>query len=223
MSVGSPGDVAFDAAAQMPDINLARFTRLGRIDLSDEAFLTTTGSPTGPGGNGTVLIRGGRLVMTGTSAISANSVGNVDGARVGIDVRVSGDVVIDNSIVETRSLGAGRGGDLVLSGTTVALQNGGVQTETVASAPGGDLTLTAGRLTFDKWRWTWNKRHRIGAGRSAGDQRDGFRFHRREWARWPQPHLFVHGQLRRGRRSDYRRSDGYERSRRRAGANAGQR
>jgi filamentous hemagglutinin family protein len=148
VSVGSPGDVTFDAAAQMPDINLASFTQLGRIHLSDEAFLTTTGSPTGLGGNGTVLIRGGRLVMTGTSAISANSVGNVDGARVGIDVRISGDVVVDDSIVETRSLGAGRGGDLVLSGTTIALQNGGVQTETVASARGGDLTLTAGRLTL---------------------------------------------------------------------------
>ena len=148
VSVGSPGDVTFDAVTQMPDINLASFTQLGRIQLSDEAFLTTTGRPTGPGGNGTVLIRGGRLVMTGTSAISANSVGNVDGARVGIDVRISGDVVIDDSIVETRSLGAGRGGDLVLSGTTVALQNGGVQTETVASGRGGDLTLTAGRLTL---------------------------------------------------------------------------
>src|SRR5439155_2658515 len=95
ISVASPGEVSFDAATQTPDISAGSFTRLGTIELSDQAFLDTTGAEGSPG-SGTIAIRGGRLVIR-NSDLLGNSNGDVDGARVGIDVRVTEAVILDNS------------------------------------------------------------------------------------------------------------------------------
>jgi large exoprotein involved in heme utilization and adhesion len=148
VSVASPGEVAFDPATQIPDIPPGSFSRLGRIDLVNQAFLNTTGSPSGTGGGGTISIRGGRLVMTGASELRSATLGDVNGAPIGIDVRIAGDAIVDNSDIQTTGLGAGRAGDVIVTARTLAVQNdGGIRTDTGGTGAGGNLMLDLGQLT----------------------------------------------------------------------------
>jgi filamentous hemagglutinin family protein len=148
VSVASAGEATFDPATQTPDTAPGSFARLGSIDLSSQAFLSATGSPDGTGSGGTIVIRGGRLMMTGDSVLGSNTLGNADGAPVGIDVRVAGDAVVDSSFIQTIGVGAGRAGDVVISASTVTIQNdGGLGTDTLGAGSGGNLTLDVGRLT----------------------------------------------------------------------------
>jgi large exoprotein involved in heme utilization and adhesion len=141
-SVGSPGEVAFNAATQIPEMNPARFTRLGEIDISRQAGLDAR--PTDPGGRGgTVLIRGGRLVMD-ASTLSADT-GNVDGARLGIDVQVAQGVTLANdTLLQTSTSGIGRAGDIALSVGSLAITGGAqIMSLTFSRGRGGDITVTA--------------------------------------------------------------------------------
>ena len=147
VSVASAGDVSFDATTQTPDITAGTFTRLGTIELSDLATITTSGLPSGPGsGSGTVLIRGGRLVVR-DSAIGGNTNGDVDGAPVGVDVRMSEEVSLIGGVMLTNSLGAGRGGSIIVTAPRITIENGGIETNASASGRAGDVTITADRLT----------------------------------------------------------------------------
>jgi filamentous hemagglutinin family protein len=148
VSVASPGEVTFDSATQTPDLALGSFARLGSIDLSNQALLNTSGTPSGAGGGGTIVIRGGRLMMTDASELRALTLGDADGAPIGIDVRIAGEVVIDNSVIQTLGVAAGRAGDIAVSAGTLTVQTGGeLGTNTFGAGPGGNLTLDVGRLT----------------------------------------------------------------------------
>src|SRR5262249_6630316 len=146
ISVASPGEVNFDASTQTPEIPAGSFTRLGTIELSDQAFLSTTSTVNGPG-SGTIAIRGGRLVMR-DSDLRGNSNGDVDGARVGIDVRVTEEAILDNGRMLTGSFAGGRSGDIVVSAPVLTIDNGGgVETGTSAGGRAGDVSVAVGRLT----------------------------------------------------------------------------
>ena len=56
------------------------------LDVSGQ--LDEFGTPIGNGNSGTVLVRGGQLVMD-ASTILANTVGPVDGASKAVDIQVS--------------------------------------------------------------------------------------------------------------------------------------
>jgi filamentous hemagglutinin family protein len=107
-SVGSAGEVTIG-----PNPELTSFARLGRIDISQSAFIDASGDLNGDGAGGTVLIRGGQLFVIDASFITADTFGQVDGASIGIDVRVTGDLVLTNgTFVKTETGGAGRSGDV---------------------------------------------------------------------------------------------------------------
>ena len=56
-SVASPGEALFNPLELAPDLQVHSFARLGRLTLSQEAFIDTSGN-----GGGTVLLRGDHLL-----------------------------------------------------------------------------------------------------------------------------------------------------------------
>ena len=90
MSVASAGEVILHAPEQ--DLNVDSFEHLGEIHISEEALLSVSGDEGGDG-SGTVVIRGGNLMLD-DSTIMAETKGQRDGAETGIDVDVAGDVAI---------------------------------------------------------------------------------------------------------------------------------
>jgi filamentous hemagglutinin family protein len=113
-SVASPGEVAFSPLGLAPDLQVDSFARLGRMELSQRAFLNASGN-----GGGIVLLRAGRLLVD-SAWMFADNLGPVDGTGLGIDLQVAADVAIANgALLTTDSLGAGRARDLRLTAGSI--------------------------------------------------------------------------------------------------------
>jgi filamentous hemagglutinin family protein len=138
-SVASAGEVIPTVSEQGTDLKMEGFSRLGTIEASQGAHLNTDGE-----GGGSVLIRGGRLVVD-NATISSNTQGNVDGARVGVDAQIAEDVVITNAgRIESTVAGAGNGGSTELKVNQLTLTDGArIDTSTNGDGQGGALSVTA--------------------------------------------------------------------------------
>jgi filamentous hemagglutinin family protein len=161
-SVASPGEVGFSRLEWAPDLQVDGFTRLGRLELSQGAFLDASGH-----GGGTVLLRGGRFLVDG-SLIHANTLGDLDGASVGIDLRFAAEAVIVNQAgITTESLGAGRAGELRLMASSVHLEDaflGSIPSSLSGTA--GTIDVRVGRLTLTRGARISSDAHNVGP---AGD------------------------------------------------------
>jgi filamentous hemagglutinin family protein len=144
VSVGEPGEVPFDHAVQAPALSLGSVQRLGTISLSHGAILGAGGNP-----GGTVIIRGGRLVMTDNAEIRANAAGSTDGGSRVIDVQVAESVVIDGSSISAPNLGAEQARDVAITagGALTVTNEGSINTVNPGSA-GGNIHIDVGRLTL---------------------------------------------------------------------------
>jgi filamentous hemagglutinin family protein len=142
-SVASPGEVRFSPLEMALDLQVDSFARLGRLALSQGAFLDARGN-----GGGSVLIRAGRMWVDG-SAIVADNRGDVDGMGLGVDLWIAADAVVANdSFIRTDSLGAGRARDLRLTAGSVHMDNAFILSRPGASGDGGDITLNVATLTL---------------------------------------------------------------------------
>jgi large exoprotein involved in heme utilization and adhesion len=150
VAVASPGEVLVPSFQTGPNINGTSFTTMGTVMLKEGATLDVSGqlgadadgNPIG-GNGGTVLVRGGQLVME-ASTIQATTMGAVDGERAAVDIQVSQKAtLINGSIINTITSGAGKGGDVQLTADTVTMENGAlIVTATVdGDGVGGDVTL----------------------------------------------------------------------------------
>lgn len=103
VSAASLGEVEFDSAGvRVDDIDT-----FGTVTISDGALLSTSGER-----GGTVVIRGGDLVVD-SSDIFADTLGDRDGAEVGIDIGVTGTFVhTHGGFITADSFGAGHAGDI---------------------------------------------------------------------------------------------------------------
>jgi len=155
VSVGSAGEVLVPSFQTGPNINGASFTEMGTVTLKEGATLDVSGqfdvdgNLIGNGNSGTVLVRGGQLVMD-ASTILAGTVGTVDGARTAVDIQVSQDVALTNgSKIVTFTFGAGRGGDVQLAAPSLTIENAPESILTVTAdgdGVGGDMALNVGTL-----------------------------------------------------------------------------
>ena len=98
-SVSSPGEILAGTLDKTQNVNGQSFGPLGTVEISKNSTIDTNG----PGG-GTVLVRGGRLIVD-DSTISANSTAgrrlNPSWLGIGIEIKVVKDATIGNgSIVE---------------------------------------------------------------------------------------------------------------------------
>ena len=157
VSVASAGGVLVPSFQTGQNINGASFTGLGTVTVKEGAMLDVSGeldvdgNPIGNANSGTVLVRGGRLVMD-ASTIQASTVGAVDGARTAVDIQVSQDAALTNgSSIVTLTSGLGRGGDVQLTADTLTMENDvqGIQTATVdGDGVAGDVVLNVGTVSL---------------------------------------------------------------------------
>jgi filamentous hemagglutinin family protein len=176
VSVASPGEVL------VPTFQPDSISSMGTVTIKEGALLDVGGqfdefgSLIGNGNSGTVLVRGGQLLVMDASKISANTAGTVDGAGRAVDIQVSEDVSLSNfASIVTETSGSGQGGDVVIeaesvrlfdfseiSTATSGLGQGGevvieaenvrlsdfsqIRTGTSGPGPGGDLSLNVGTL-----------------------------------------------------------------------------
>ena len=146
-SVASSGEVRFSPLELAPDLQVDGFARLGRLELLQSTLVNASGAGTaGSGGpGGTVLIRSGRMLVD-RSSIRADTLGDTQGASLGLDLRVTADAVLANaSELRARPRGAGNGGNIVVNVGTLMLTDGSrILTSGTGAGRAGDLMVTAG-------------------------------------------------------------------------------
>ncbi len=117
----------------------------GKLNLSDLEDPTTRG--------GTIIIRGGQLVLDNNSQIRSDTVGNLDGAPVAIDIKVQDDVMLSgHSAITARSAGAldqsnvflGDAGDILIEGRQIDILGGSTLNAIVqGGGDGSDILVQA--------------------------------------------------------------------------------
>ncbi|WNM60745.1 two-partner secretion domain-containing protein [Candidatus Nitrospira neomarina] len=145
-SVASPGEVLAGTYASFPNINGQSFTMMGSVTLSEGATLNVFGDAAG-----TVIIRGGRLVMT-DARISADTE-NQNGATTAIDIQVTGDMSIADTLglpaLTAQATGAGDAGEVKISSNNLDATSSSldlffslIDTHTSGSGTGGQVSIT---------------------------------------------------------------------------------
>jgi filamentous hemagglutinin family protein len=142
-SVASPGEVIPNPPGQLPALDVSSFASLGQITESESSVTVSCSA-----GAGTVLIRGGRLVMD-NAYMNANTTGNLDGNALGIDVQLTGDLVMTNlAQILTSSAGAGRAGDIRIEAGSMEILGGSfIFSYSMGSRDSGNIELTTNGLT----------------------------------------------------------------------------
>jgi hypothetical protein len=142
------------AAGEVPvnllDFNMDTFARLGRLEISQGAFLKASGN-----GGGIVFLRGGHLRID-RSNIFADNLGTRDGTGLGIDLQIVADAIVTNRAAlttDTVGVEAGRARDLRLTAGSLRIDDSFVHSEAFSAVGsgvilangrgGGDVTITA--------------------------------------------------------------------------------
>ena len=136
-SVGSAGEVV-----TTPGLPLNSFSRLGEIHLSQGANATVSSAA----GAGTVVIRGGKLVVDSSASINANSNGAGDGAAVGIDIQVNEATFTDGAEMLAFANGTGRAGDMDVSADKLQVANGAFLNSATSSALARNINIKVDTL-----------------------------------------------------------------------------
>lgn len=116
----------------------------GTIEVGDST-LDATGGPAG-----TVVIRGGRLLIHDGAKLLVDRLGDSQDRRVGIDLQASGQITLTGAIVANSNADAGRGSDINIKADRVDIV-GGTSIESTTSGPGagGNILIEANHLQLD--------------------------------------------------------------------------
>jgi hypothetical protein len=140
-SVASEGEVIIGKDNQNPNLNVESFSHLGNIILSDSTNLSTSGES-----GGTVVIRGGQL-MVDNASIELDTHGTADGVPTGLDIQVSRDLVLTNGALVTSDVfGAGDAGDIQVRAKNLEVTEGAtLRSRAFSSSSGatGTINVTA--------------------------------------------------------------------------------
>ena len=140
IALASAGEL--DVSGAGPDVS--GFQQLGNIRLNDYFGISTSGDP-----GGTILIRGGELIIDG-GILSSATMGTTDHPGNGIDIAVTDDVVVrtpdaivdDSTEIASSSYGSGHAGDIVIRAGRVLLDGDVVMSE---ANPSGHYSAIASR------------------------------------------------------------------------------
>ena len=139
-SVATAGEVGMNPADPTAPLQVGRFAALGQIHLVD-AQLDVSGIR-----GGTVVLRGGRLMLDNTS-IAADTQGDVHGARVSIDIGVTADAVVTNGSLLTADVGgAGNAGSIRIAADSLKVSQASlIRSQSAADTTGdvGHIDITA--------------------------------------------------------------------------------
>ncbi len=149
VSVKSAGELALDVTDFTALPNTGAFSALGQITVQNAGAVQSTVDASGDGG-GQVVIRGGTLVVQ-NSVIAANTLG--ESAGKGIDINVTGDLIVSGGAIATDTSGSGNGGALNVTAGSITLNAAGnsvsgilSDTEAGASGNGGTVSITTPTL-----------------------------------------------------------------------------
>jgi len=140
-SVASPGEVIPVESRIAPDLQMSSFDRLGNINLSNLAYLDVSSIS----GSGTVVIRGGKLLIE-NSSIVADTLGDIDGAKKGIDIGIKEDLVANGTLIEASTSGIGQGGDIVINSGSMVMWNSKIESSTNGAGNSGNVEVYTGSL-----------------------------------------------------------------------------
>ncbi|MFH1699657.1 MAG: filamentous hemagglutinin N-terminal domain-containing protein [Candidatus Zixiibacteriota bacterium] len=158
-SVASAGEVAFNAPGEVPDLKMESFDRLGNINISSSAYINAIGNP---GGN--IIIRGGNFFLT-ESIMSAATNGDIDHPGIGVDIKVSDDLVLtagelNAAEISTSSLQGATGdagdieieaGSFQLTGAPEFTRIADIASRVFYSGDGGDIFIKTGSLHLNEF------------------------------------------------------------------------
>lgn len=157
ISVASVGEVVTNAPDEPTSLKVDSFQQLGTISIADKRTLSTD-SALGVGGDpgGTIFIRSGRLELT-DAGFTASSIGAIDHPGLGIDIQVTGDIVMNRAELGSSSLGSGNAGairiaagSLQMVGDAAGNQNSNIGSRAFSTAAdagnGNDIEITTGTL-----------------------------------------------------------------------------
>jgi large exoprotein involved in heme utilization and adhesion len=144
-SVASPGEVIPVESRNAPDLRVSSFDRLGSTNIQNSAGLDVSSLIGSSSGNGTVVIRGGKLLIE-NSSVKATNWGDIDGAKVGIDIGIEGDFVVDGGIIRTDTWGTGRGGDVAIRSGSMEMKNSRIEAYADGKGNGGNVEVSTGNL-----------------------------------------------------------------------------
>jgi filamentous hemagglutinin family protein len=130
-SVASPGEVIPIESRDAPDLQMSSFNSLGNINLLEGTFLNACNF----GGNGTVVIRGRKLLVK-NSTIEASTMGNIDGAKVAIDIDIKENLDVNGGMILAATDGNGQCGDVVIRCGSLEMKNFGIWSLNTPSSSG---------------------------------------------------------------------------------------
>jgi filamentous hemagglutinin family protein len=140
------GEVMPPASNQTPERPVDTLGRLGQVTLADFTLVDVSGRR-----GGTVVIRGGRLLVDHAS-ILAVTLGDVDGAAIGIDIEVAGEINHTGGTIATESHGgAGNAGDIRLAAGSLHVDGtdgASISSSTFGDGRSGNIVVQVGTLTL---------------------------------------------------------------------------
>ena len=138
VSVASAGEVIFS-----PNLDVSSVPNLGRVDLSNGARVDVSGNP-----GGSVVIRGGNIVIGGASGIRVQTSGS--GAAGDVGITASRLEMKESAFIESTTSGGGAGGDILVTVGTLVLTTGANISSIsnppfngTGGGPGGQVRVTA--------------------------------------------------------------------------------
>jgi filamentous hemagglutinin family protein len=149
-SVASAGEVGIDTQRALATFDSEAFDQLGSIEVAEGAYLDAGGA-----GGGSIIIRGGQFLISGSSMYASTKQPAVEGqAGEGIDVEVTGAATLTNAFLGTHVLEGveGDSGGIRISGDSIDVNSGSLIASVVfsdAEGNSGDLRLDADRIVID--------------------------------------------------------------------------
>ncbi len=144
VSVASAGEVITSAADEVPNMEVGSFEQLGNIALSQGTLLDASGDS-----GGTVVIKGGRLMADGSYIVS-NTLGNLNGAAVAIDIDLKGDFTAYGSLLQAATVGQGASGDVRIVSDSLEIQDSSIEAFSYyGPGDGGDIEIATKNLAAE--------------------------------------------------------------------------
>ncbi len=147
VSAGAAGEVTVS-----PNLSVPTGMRLGQVGISGNSTIDVSG--TGSVGSGTVLIRGGQVVvdsgtLQGPSVRILSNTTDVDGAALGIDLQADDMVIRGRTLIATQtsmtSSATGGAGAISLTANTLTIDNSLIRSQSFNHGQGGAISATATR------------------------------------------------------------------------------
>jgi filamentous hemagglutinin family protein len=148
VSVASPGEVLLQTMQYAPNVNGQSFTAFGNVTLSSAILDVSDNLFAGAGHAGTVLIRGGQLVLD-SSSIYAQTFGDVDGAVTAVDIDMHDSITLSNgSVIFSFASAMGRGGDIAMTAPALTMDSSSVASQSYGDGDAGNISINAGTLNL---------------------------------------------------------------------------